>query len=410
VTNHTRLYALSVAFAITACDGTSVHTIRVFENRAAHSGREIGLHVVVLHARRPPVAPDPVVWLTGGPGLAATEDVRDLARRFATLHEHHDIVFVDQRGTGQSAPLDCPFDDFNTMFPTGRVRACRQTLSARADLTQYTTAIAMDDLADVLTALGYAQADLIGASYGTRAALVFLRRHPDRVRRVVVDGVSPPDQPVFVFTPRAIARELAAIDSAHVVDSAMTRLPVTVTRWNWWHFRRESVTITRHGFAELMFFLMYAPSRGRRAVRLLRQALAGDWAPFTRMALAERHWRQAGRSRGMTLSVLCTEDAPRLARVDTTRLASEDPLGLPIVSDLLAACAEWPRGGAVDTTRVSGSAPVLFISGGLDPATPPELADTAALGLPNSVKYVDPTAGHAMFYDTQVSRLTSFIL
>jgi pimeloyl-ACP methyl ester carboxylesterase len=66
--------------------------------------------------------------------------------------------------------------------------------------------------------------------------------------------------------------------------------------------------------------------------------------------------------------------------------------------------------GPDDTTRVTGAAPVLFISGGLDPATPPELADSAALGFPNSTKFVDSTAGHAMFYDEQVALLTAFIL
>jgi pimeloyl-ACP methyl ester carboxylesterase len=384
-------------------------TLRVYENRARNSGRQIDLRVIVLPARGRQVAPDPIVWLTGGPGLAAGEDAIGVAKLFSSLRVHHDIVLVDQRGTGRSSPLDCPRSadsrlqaSFDPLFSADKARACRRRLERRADLTQYTTAAAMDDLADVLTALGYSSADLIGGSYGTRAALVFLRRHPDRVRRVVLDGVSPPDQRLFSATPRATARELAVIDSSHVVDSAARRLPVTLTLWNWRRLRHETVTITPRAFAERMFFLLYVPSRGRRAVRLLRQALAGDWAPFATLALFESRTRIAGRYRGMSLSVLCTEDAPRLTRADTA---------LPIVNELLAACSEWPRGALApdDTMRVTGSAPVLLISGGLDPATPPELADSAALGLPNSTTFVDSTAGHAMFYDNQVARLTSFI-
>jgi pimeloyl-ACP methyl ester carboxylesterase len=389
---HTRLYAFLVVFAI-GCDG-STHTVRVFANRAAHAGRQIDLHVVILYATGAPVASDPIVWLTGGPGLAATNDEALVAKIFAKLRVHHDIVLVDQRGTGHSAPLDCPIYHraelqpyFDTMWPVDKIRQCRQRLSAHADLTQYTTANAMDDLADVLTALGYAKADIVGASYGTQAAFAFMRRHPDRIRKVVMNGVVPPDQVLFSMTP---------VDADPVVDSARKLLPVKVSLWNWRHLRHDTVTITRADFEERVFMLRYVPSRGRRMVATLRQALAGDWHPFAELALAESYWRHSGRSIGMQLSVLCTENVARQS---------------PLTQALLAACAEWPRGviAPEDTTRVVSSLPVLLISGGLDPATPPAMADSAALGLPNSTKFVDSTAGHAMFYDRQVALLTSFI-
>jgi pimeloyl-ACP methyl ester carboxylesterase len=384
-------------------------TVRVYENRARNAGRQIDLRVIVLRARGRQVAPDPVVWLTGGPGMAAAEEVRLVAALFPALRTHHDIVLVDQRGTGESSPLVCSLYDtgrlqsyIDPMFPIDRVRACRRHLERQADLTQYTTDNAMDDLADVLTALGYTRADLVGGSYGTRAALVFLRRHPDRVRRVVLDGVSPPNIAIAATWSRAIARELSVIDSSHVVDSAMRRLPVTVTVWNWRHLRRETVTLTPRAFAERMFSMMYVPSRGRRAVRLLHEALAGDWAPFVNAVIFQSRAQKEGRYTGMTLSVLCSEDAALWAHADTA---------VPIAAELLAACAEWPHGAVApeDTMRVTASAPVLLMSGGLDPATPSELADSTALGLPNSVRFVDSTAGHAMFYDRQVALLTAFI-
>jgi pimeloyl-ACP methyl ester carboxylesterase len=401
---HTRLYGVLTSFATlmiaAACDGSSTHTIRVYENRLAKRGRQIDLHVVVLHASGAPVAPEPIVWLTGGPGLAATNDEALVTRLFTKLRVHHDIVLVDQRGTGRSGPLDCPIYDranlqpyFDTMWPVDKIRECSRELSPHADLTQYTTANAMDDLADVLTALGYAQADIIGASYGTQAAFSFMRRHPDRVRRVVLDGVMPPDQILFSMTP---------VDSNPVVDSAKKLLPVKVVLWNWRHLHHDTVTITRADFEERVFMMMYAPSRGRRMVATLRQALAGDWHPFAELALSESYWRHSGRRIGMQLSVLCTENAPRLAHSSVQS---------PLRQSLLAACAVWPRGAIApdDTTRVVSSLPVLLISGGLDPATPPAMADSAALGLPNSTKFVDSTAGHAMFYDRQVTLLTSFI-
>ena len=74
------------------------------------------------------------------------------------------------------------------MYPVDYVQRLRQTLESRADLTQYTTSIAMDDLDDVRAWLGYERINLFGLSYGTRAALVYLRQHPDRVRTVTRMG------------------------------------------------------------------------------------------------------------------------------------------------------------------------------------------------------------------------------
>jgi pimeloyl-ACP methyl ester carboxylesterase len=378
-------------------------TVRVYEHRARNSGRQIDLHVIVLPATDRQVAPDPIVWLTGGPGLAAADDPAGIARLFSRLRAHHDIVLVDQRGTGKSAPLQCAlYDDgrlqtyMDPMFPVAGVRACRARLAAVADLTQYTTENAMDDMADVLTALGYSRADIIGGSYGTQAALVFLHRHPDRVRRAVLSGVLPPNVPLFIATPRAISRELSILDSAHVVDSAMRHLPITVT------LRHETITITPRNFAERMFFMLYVPGRAGRAIGLLHEALAGDWRPFVEAALQQSHWQKEGRFMGMTLSVMCAGDAALLTRADTTA---------PVVPELLAACAEWPHETIApeDTMRVTSTAPVLLISGGMDPATPPELADSVALGLPNSERFVDSAAGHAPFGETEVALLTAFI-
>jgi len=234
---HTRLYALLVAFAITGCEG-STHTVRVYENRARNTGRQIDLHVIVLPAHSRPVAPDPIVVFTGGPGLGAAEETRYWARLTAKLRPHHDVVLVDQRGTGRSAPLPCPLYEtgrlqpyFDGMFPIDGVRSCRGQLERRADLTQYTTDNGVDDMAQILDSLGVARADLLGISYGSHAALAFLKRHPDRVRTVVIVAIWPPDRVPFV-EPHAIARALAASDTAHIVDSALARLrraPVTLT-------------------------------------------------------------------------------------------------------------------------------------------------------------------------------------
>ena len=185
-------------------------THEVFENRAARRGRTISLKVVVFAATGPNPQTDPFVYIPGGPGSSATEDAPYLAKPFARLREQRDLLFVDQRGTGGSNPLNCKFFDeadpqsfLGYFFPLNDVRKCREDLEPKADLKLYTTSIAMDDLDDVRAALGYKQLNLYGASYGTRASLVYLRQHEAHVRTVTLFGVSPTNQ----FMPRIFPQD-----------------------------------------------------------------------------------------------------------------------------------------------------------------------------------------------------------
>lgn len=127
---------------------------------------------------------------------------RDVVRFFAPMRARRDVVFVDQRGTGESNRLQCDLvagdsaarRGFGNLLPTERVRACRQALELIADLRLYTTPIAMDDLDDVRAALGYPAINLYGVSYESPAALQYLRQHPVRVRSLALSGVATPAQ------------------------------------------------------------------------------------------------------------------------------------------------------------------------------------------------------------------------
>src|SRR5437773_8150035 len=117
-------------------------------------------------------APDPFFYIAGGPGSSAIEDASGVAGIFAKVHERHDLVFLDQRGTGSSNPLNCdlfniadPQSYFGYFFPLEDVKKCKQKLEATADLTLYTTPVAADDLDDVRAALGYDKINIFGASY-----------------------------------------------------------------------------------------------------------------------------------------------------------------------------------------------------------------------------------------------------
>lgn len=188
----------------------------VYENRFSRSGRKIALNIVVLPALSSTPAPDPLFRFAGGPGQAATESASEDAEFFADIRRERDIVLVDQRGTGLSNPLKCEFGDLNEViqaflagdFPTERFTACRAQLEQRADLRFYTTPVAMDDIDEVRSWLGYQQINLCGISYGSRAALVYLRQYPDHVRTAILQGAVPVSQRNPLYSPRDAQRSL----------------------------------------------------------------------------------------------------------------------------------------------------------------------------------------------------------
>src|SRR5215217_2623608 len=86
-------------------------TYEVFENRATKEGRKIALKIVLLQATSDKREPDPFVYFAGGPGSAASDDASGISQAFPQILAHRDMLFVDQRGTGGSHPLNCKFYD-----------------------------------------------------------------------------------------------------------------------------------------------------------------------------------------------------------------------------------------------------------------------------------------------------------
>ena len=173
----------------------------VFENRDTQTGRTIDLNVAVLAATGSSnvVEPDPLFLLAGGPGQAAVEVYPNAAFLFEEVNRTRDIVLVDQRGTGDSNGFVCDNltddslpDDLPDEAAVGLLDACRESLTAQADLTQYTTDRFIEDLEEVRVALDYDAINLYGASYGSRAALAYMRRFPDVIRSAVLDAVGLP--------------------------------------------------------------------------------------------------------------------------------------------------------------------------------------------------------------------------
>lgn len=166
-------------------------------------GTQIDVHYAVLPALARNKKPDPVLFFAGGPGQSAIGLAGPVSAMLARVLNRRDVVLIDQRGTGRSAPLKCEPDDpwaplaeaFDTRRLRDRLSACRDSLRKlpHGDLRFYATTIAMADADAVRAQLGAERVNLVGGSYGTRAALEYRRQFAQRVRRAVLDGVAPPD-------------------------------------------------------------------------------------------------------------------------------------------------------------------------------------------------------------------------
>jgi pimeloyl-ACP methyl ester carboxylesterase len=411
-------------------------TIALPERRGRPTGRVVHLDVVVLPAATAGHKDEPIVFLDGGPGLAATDADNYVNWALAPERATHDLVMVDVRGTGGSDRLSCDlYSDagrlqpyLDPMFPVDRVRECAKQLSARFDLTQYTTEITARDLDDVRAALHAEQWSLFGGSYGTRLALAYMRMFPTRVRRAALLGVLPPEAPIgrdfargsqqvfdsaFADCVADAKCRAAAPDPRRDIGVLLARLnqtPARVPIWNTKRMSTETLTLTASAAREALFMELYQPGWIRRVLPLVHQAVNGDDKPLVEEFVKMAKSRRSARAFGVTISIYCTEDGPRLAHADSTALASGFLLGIPALQSLLEACPVWPHGEAPPEfgQRVVSSIPTLLMSGGRDPATPPFLADSAALGLSNVELYVDPRTGHAVLDDAARDRMTAF--
>ncbi len=393
--------------------------LTVFENRETRTGRKIDLNVVVLPAFDQNTKAEPWFDLAGGPGAASTDAAGFYANEGRELRHRHDVVLVDQRGTGKSNPLSVsrkktPEYYLSEMYPVDYVQNLRETLERRADLTQYTTSIGMADLDDVRAWLGYDRINLFGLSYGTRAALVYLRQHPDRVRTVTLMGVAPPYLRMPMYHAEAAARAMDLLLQQCEQDTACHQAFPQV-RDDWTnllaHLERAparveysppdksaatKLEIQDGVFAEKIRTWMYGREQASRIPLIIHHAAQGDWAPFLREAISPSIPDFI--ADGMYLSVTCAEDVPFIDQEEAARMNAANPFGNYRVFQQTRACGMWPRAKIPDNFRdpVSSNVPVLIFSGNMDPVTPPQRGEEIAKNLPNSRHVIIPQAGHGV--------------
>jgi pimeloyl-ACP methyl ester carboxylesterase len=392
--------------------------LTVFENRETRTGRTIDLNIVVLPALDQKTKAEPLFNLAGGPGASSTDGAGFYAGPGKDYRRRHDVVCVDQRGTGESNRLAIPREKtpsyyLSEMFPVDYVRKMRQELEKRADLTKYTTSIAMDDLDDVRAWLGYDPINLFGGSYGTQAALVYMRRHPEHVRSAILLAVAPTDLKMPLHHSESAARAVdMLLDECGQDARCHAAFPQIRDDWKNVLAQLEkqparvqysppgksgaptTVEIQRGVFAEKIRTWMYGRDKAARIPLIVHHAAGGDFAPFLQQAIAPSIPDFV--ADGMYLSVTCAEDVPFINQGEAAKLNADNPFGNYRVFQQTRACGMWPRGEipADFLEAVRSTAPVLIFSGNMDPVTPPKYGEEVAMHLPNSRHIIIPEAGH----------------
>jgi pimeloyl-ACP methyl ester carboxylesterase len=387
----------------------SCGTLQVPEDHDRPGGRTLGLRVAVIRAEASGKARDPIFFLAGGPGQAASEIYPAVADAFTRAGRNRDVVLVDQRGTGGSGRLDC--SDLSMPDAVDRseqaelrlVEACGAKLAAGADLARYRSEDFARDLDAVRAALGVEQVNLVGGSYGTRMALVYARRHPERVRTMVLDGVAPFEMAIGAAFERDAQRALDLMATRCRADAAcqqafpdplgdlaallsdLARQPRLLSLRDPLSGAPRQVTLDAATVRRLVFLLSYAPETVSLLPALIREARRGDPGPLATLGLTAGRDVQATISRPLQLAVLCAEDVPRFP--------PPDPPGGPVpylgrsVRDAFAgACRRFPHGTAPAGFGEPAAldVPTLLLSGEADPVTPPAWAELAARHLPRS--------------------------
>lgn len=393
-------------------------TIEVPEDRGKPDGRKIQVFAAILPANTASPRPDPLVILAGGPGQAAS-NLGVFAERLTEVRRTRDVVLVDQRGTGRSSPLTCAAfkptdDDVVETDPLPRARACLDELKVTGvDPAQYTTTAWIADLEAVREALGYARWNLWGGSYGTRVAQEYVRRHPDRVRTMILDGVAPPGMviPVDLWVTREamLAGVLAACQASPTCGKAHPQIREVLRdienalgpagRDVEIADPATGATRTVHATFDLVLALVqpltYVPETASMLPELLALAAGGQIAPLLAALPAPSPTKPEAMNTPLLFSVTCAEDAPRVTAGEADRRLAPLPTRT-LAERMLAVCGIWPRGTApADFAQpLASDVPALLFSGGMDPVTPPAYGTEVAKGLTHNRHVVAPGYGH----------------
>ncbi len=366
----------------------------------------IELRVAVVPALNLTPEPDPLVPIAGGPGQGSVQFYTAYAGAFNNVQRNRDILLIDQRGTGESATMDCEFDDdlvdgeYSVEQTIEYTQQCLDALPY--DPRFFTTSVAVTDIEAVREALGYPSLNLYGVSYGTRVAQHFARRYPAATRTVIIDGVVPPQlslgPEIATESQKAIDKILARCVEDQAcnerfpqIDDVFDRVVAEVRE------ERRSLQVPHpssgrpadiefgeNEFSAAIRLLAYHPNSMALIPLLVDEAGKGNFVPLGSQYLMTVISMSDSMSLGMHNAVMCTEDVPFYdpQTIDYDGLR-DSYMGLFQLEALETICSVWPAGVIDDAFKVplTTDIPFLLLSGDADPITPPRYATLAAVDL-----------------------------
>lgn len=390
--------------------------LSVLEDPHRPEGRRLPIHVAVVLAASGKALSDPIVVLMGGPGEDAISAASLYSAQFVALLRDRDLLLVDQRGTGQSAALNCELfspkraaESLRDFFPLAAVESCKRHLQTAADLRRYTFDYFARDLEQIRRAMGYGPVNLFAGSYGTRAAQVYMRAYPDSVRTAYLGSVVPIDlQGPLDFAKTAQTAMDHLFDNCEADSACHTAFPnlhsefhkilerlasgVSVSLPG----RSDTVRLDRGRVAEWFRSKLYRPHDAATLPWTIHRAFEGDWTPIVEGILAGARERDKDISLGLFFSITCSEDMPFIREQDVAPQTRGTFLGDYRLRAQQAACKLWPRSTLPENYRepVQSNVPTLFVTGDLDGGTPLSFTNRVAQGFSKHVAVVIHGQGH----------------
>jgi pimeloyl-ACP methyl ester carboxylesterase len=411
------------------------------EERADPDGPTIRLAVAIFHPPDGAIEPDPIIYLSGGPGSSALEYIGlTFGIQFEpVLTAGRDIIILDQRGVGYSQPaLDCQeMSELGLELLDGELDgkelsdqeihdltfeallACEEGLSTFADLSAYNTVANAADVNDLRIALGYDQVNLWGTSYGTRLALGVMRDFPAGVRGVVLDSAYPPDADLYLEAIPNFDRALnvlfdgcetdAACNAAYpdlraVLFSTVDRLnetPVSFQSTDAFTREKHDVLLDGDAWIGFLFQMLYETDVLPSLPQLIYAANEGDF-DLTALILGALIAQREAVSRGMQFSVQCHEELVFSSLEQFEAVVADYPEYAGLFENTVIGrmsyqvCENWRSGRAEarENEPVTSSIPTLVMAGEYDPITPPAWSQHVAETLENSYLFEYPGVGH----------------
>jgi pimeloyl-ACP methyl ester carboxylesterase len=408
------------------------------------AGPTIRIAVAVFKDQSDEHQPDPVMFLTGGPGEKTVHNALAMARVFGPIHPNRDFVVFDQRGVGLSEPaLECPefvqalFDLLDEPDPEVALQAqfealmaCRDRLVSEGhNLSAYNTVQNAADVNAIRIALGYDQVNLYGGSYGSLLAQATMRDHPEAIRSVAINSVLPLEKSIFVSTTtaNAVLRLLDACAADEACDSAYPDLqevlfevidrlnaePIPITVTNPLDGQSYDTWLTGDAVLGNLVTFLYIT----QIIPVLPQAIFdvynGDYDLMTQLSSTKLALLDLT-TRGMLFSVLCTDDLIGRTSEDLLNIRAALPRQLVSSADpeviveygIFGICENWPVEEADPWVKepLVSDIPTLVLEGEFDPVTPPEYGQLVAENLSNSHFFEFPGEGHNIIVANECAR------